>query len=335
MLKPKITREWLKAQTGDDSVFRFYFGDFELGANYKSVFRDEDHSSTGFYLNKKDSIIYNDFATGDKYDFVQFVMKLYGLNYYQALNQIAVDFNLIPGKRSTEKLAIINKVERKKKEKFLQVGVTKFKQRHLDFWAKFGITEEELLAHKVYAVNNLYINGYPIPTKPEELRFAFLFKDENDKEYIKVYSPYDLEYKWTSSVPLSLVFGLDSLSFETSELWIAKSVKDRIVLLKFFKDVVGFQNESKAACSDELARSFTKLYKKVYMWFDLDRTGIKAANYYRKNYGFIPVFYCDPRKNVWQNLIEVKAKKTKDPSDFVQRYTLAGFEKYLKYRKFI
>jgi hypothetical protein len=98
---------------------------------------------------------------------------------------------------------------------------------------------------------------------------------------------------------------------------------------------VAAQNESSGALKPEVCQAFKKLYKKVYVWFDFDRPGIKAANYYKKKYGFIPLFTTNKPQSIWRNLTEVKQKAIKDPSDFVKRFDLDIFTQYLKHLKLL
>ena len=326
-LKQVITREYLVEKIGDENIFNYYFGEFDLNRSYHSIFREDKKKSTGFYISKHGSIIYNDFTTCEKYDFVQFVMKLYGLSYYFALRQIAIDFDLIKGTKSSDKPAIIKHINKPKEkpEKIIKVGVVSFKEYHLNYWDQFGITKEELKENHVYAVNNLYINGYQIPTKENELRFAYLFKDE-EKEYLKIYSPYDENYKWVSSVPLSLVYGLSGLHYLSDTLYITKSVKDCIVLKKFFTDCIAFQNESKDACTKETMKYLKSKYKRIVLIFDNDKTGKAAAQWYKDNYDVEPYFMPDSSYHNYG---------VKDCSDFVKRFGVDTFKKYLKYIKLL
>ena len=340
-LKASISRKLLKEKIGDENIFNHYFGQpINLSQSYHSVFREDKKKSTGFYVSEHGSLIYNDFTTSEKYDFVQFVMKLYGLNYYDALRQIAVDFDLTPGNKSSEKTAVIKQINNKVKlEKIIDIDVVPFKKYHYRYWADFYITPEELKLNNVFAVG-----GFTIKTKEKEtyvhtegntLRFAYLFFDNNNKGYTKIYTPHDANYKWVGNVPLALVYGMSTLPFASDTLYITKSVKDYIILKKYFTDVVALQNESPAALTKDYATAFGKCYKKVVLLFDMDRPGIRAANYYKKEYRFVPYFMGSTKKSLWKNIISAKTNKTKDCSDFVKRYGLDVFKQYLEHLKLL
>lgn len=321
-LKPALTREYLDSKIGDVNVFNFYFGDFQLDKSYNSVFRKDDKPSTGFYISKNGSIIYNDLTTGDKYDFIHFVMKLYDLNYYKAMQQIAIDFGLIEGERSTSKPAVIKahrKTVAKKKDYVITTG--KFKPYHLDYWKQYHITEDELKANNIKPVTGVTIDGYDLPLDPNELRFMYLFT-EDDKKYFKVYSPYSVDYKWFGNVPLHVPYGLDTLEFKSDTLVITKSVKDYLVLKKFFSDVIALQNESKSSIRKQIMEYLRTKYKFILVWFDADKAGKVAAEWYKTHYPGTEAV-TTPDQCYTKHAI-------KDPSDFVKHYGLDIFEQYLK-----
>lgn len=327
-LKKKITTKEIQQKIGDENIFNHYFGEFEIGKAYCSPLRDDKKVSCSFFEAEDGSLIFNDFGISTGYNSVSFVAALYGITYHQALDKIAVDFGLIKGSKDIP-LAVIKPIKKRvKKEKVIRVGVVKFKKHHLDYWADYGITRKELEENNVYAVNSLYINDWQVETKEDDLRFAYLVKDEETgKQYLKVYSPHDPNYKWTSSVPLHLPFGLQELSLKTDTLFITKGQKDRIILKKYFPDVIATQNEGKAGLKPEMIKILKKLYKNIYIWYDTDRPGIKAVNYYKK-LGFKPIILHDG--NIWQRIAYAKQTGIKDLSDYVKNYGLGAFEQLLK-----
>lgn len=331
-LKLSITRELLKEKIGDVNIFRHYFGEFDMNVSYHSVFRDDKKKSTGFYVSEHGSIIYNDFTTCEKYDFVHFVMKRFGLNYYKALQQIAIDFDLIPGTKSSDKKAIIDNIipQKVKPKKEIDITITRFKKIHLNYWAQYHITEKELKENNVHPISKFTIKKegeeFDIETTKDQLRFAYLYLDENGKGYTKIYSPYDENYKWVGNVPLSLVYGLNELPIKSDTLFITKSVKDCIVLKKFFTDCIAFQNESKDACTKETMRVLKKCYKRIILIFDNDKTGKFAAEWYKDNYNVEPVFMPDSSYEKYG---------IKDCSDFVKHYGLDVFKQYLQSLKLL
>lgn len=335
-LKQTITREQLKHQIGEEAIFKHYFGDFTLQTAYNSPLREDKKASTGFFLNKNNSIVYNDFATGEKYDFVHFVMKLHNLNYYAALQHIAANFGLLNSGAVGSKVAIIKPLNQLKKplKKAIIVNATRFKKEHLTYWLQYGITEQELKQAGIYAVSSFTINkiddaGRVVQTftssQNNELKFAYTFTDA-DKTYIKLYTPFSKDYKWAGDVKLDICFGINDLPIKnTNKLIVTKSVKDCLVLRKFLPECVGLQNESFQAIDMELFTGLKKLYKNIILFGDNDKRGLE---------------FCEEVKQLgWQAMHfppQFKEKyNVKDPSDFVKHFGLAVFEEYLEHIKLI
>lgn len=116
-------------------------------------------------------------------------------------------------------------------------------------------------------------------------------------------------------------------------LIVTKSLKDYIILKKFFTEVIYVQNESKSALNKKTIKALQKCYSTIYVWFDTDRAGLSAMWWYRKHYNFTPVFFRNTKLSIWQNL--TKNKQISDPADFVKTYGITNFEKWLKINKLL
>jgi len=327
-LKQKISRTFLKDHIGEEAIFRHYFGDFQLGRSYNSVFRKDNKSSTGFYISENGSIIYNDLATSEKYDFVRFVMTLHNLNYYQALERIAADFKAFPGVLkgvAPKPSQPLTQLKKPKKATF-KVVTRPFSKQDLQYWGQYYITDKELKQNDIFSVHSFQINDYTIYTETNQLRFAYLFKDDQNNGFFKIYTPNDKERKWLNNATLNMVTGLKSLNCTQKTLVITKSVKDYIVLKKFLPDVIALQNESKAAFSPKTIKILQKCFKNIIIWFDADDPGIEAAKYYTETYGFKAI--------TTPNSAFVKFG-VKDPSDMVKRFGLPTFTQYLQHLNLI
>lgn len=322
MLKRKITEQDLVNQIGDYSIFTHYFGKFRIGDHYRSVFDKDDKPSTGFYVTPNGRIIYNDFRSSEKWSVVRFVQQLYGLNYFQAINKIAEDFGLKEGTTPVERIApVIRNQPKQKKEKIIEITKAKWTDEYLDFWKKYHIDVMELNENKIIPVSSFKINDTPIPYQENNPKYALLFDDIDDSTYVKIYSPYDKpEYKWITNGYNDIPYGINQLPYLSDTLIISKSQKDRIVLKKFFTDVISFQNESKGAYNYGKIEHILAKYKHILIWFDNDAPGIKALNFFKEE-GFNT--YHLP-EHMFEN------NKVKDPADFVKEWGVYEFEVFLK-----
>jgi uncharacterized protein YlxP (DUF503 family) len=69
-------------------------------------------------------------------------MKKYGVNYYEALNIIAKDFNLIKGSNNVKEAPIIVKPLKETEKTRIQVQIKDFTEQELKRWESFGISKK-------------------------------------------------------------------------------------------------------------------------------------------------------------------------------------------------
>lgn len=330
--KDQLTKEAILEKVDDYNIFRYYLGqDINLKKKYHSPFSTDKTPSLCFFGDQTSGkIIFKDFSTGRSGDCFKFVQDLNNLNFFEALVKIDEDFGL--GLKSHSRPVFkIHKVEKPsihKQAKLIQVIPKIYTNEDLSYWGNYQITEEELHRKNVYSVDKLYMNKQLIPSKKDELRFAYEFD-----EFLKIYTPFSLEYKWISSCPNDYMSGFDDIKAKVyagtqdKRLIISKSVKDEIVLSKFFKDVCSTQNESSASINSENMQYIFRGYQpeNVYIAYDNDEAGVEASTYYTKRYGFNYV-----------NVPKIfRREGIKDWSDLVMHKGLDTMENYLKIKKLI
>lgn len=323
MLSKRVTKSDLLLKIHDEEIFKKYFGDFSIDKSYNSVFRQDRNPSTGFYINRNNKLIYNDFVTGEKLDCVDFVAKSFNISIDKAIKKILNDFNIEDYDHlNSIESKVVKHTEKKKKE--YSVGYIDWDEKHLEYWKQYYITQKELEDNYVYTVNSVYVNGYCV-ANGDQLRFCYLINTPKDT-YIKVYSPHDTEYKWIGNVPITVPFGFFELPYKSDTLFIQKSNKDRIIFKKYFTDVIALQNESKNSLTKEMIEYLKSKYKRIIICFDTDKAGIEAAYYYNKTYDWehlkVPTFYYTDYG-------------IKDFADLVKERGIKVFENYLKHKELI
>lgn len=325
----RVNKDDVYKKIDDAQIFGFYFGPFKFRTTYPSVFRRDRNPSTGFYINKNGRIIYNDIATGEKLDAFAFVGKLHGLDYGEAVRKVALDFGVIKGDRSPlislESLKKPNQLEEQlKKETTIEITYDKWSYDYLHYWEEYGIEKKELEENDVFPISKLYINHKFIPNFRGNLRFAYIL---NYKEncYKKIYEPFaEKRYKWFNNIPLYLPFGFNTLPKKDDTLIITKSQKERIIFLKYFNEVIALQNESVGALRDSTLEYLKSKYKNIFLFFDIDKTGLENASKYLER-GVTPIYLP----------LNLEEKGIKDCGDFVKTFGLKKFEQFLIYNKVI
>lgn len=329
-LPQKVNCDFVLSKVDSAQIFYAYFGEFvPYKRVYKSVFRRDSKPSTGFYYNEKGKLVYKDFGTGDKYDCFAFVAKLYNLTYGEAIKKIACDFGLINAQCSDfpierKKIVKSEKFDKKiKEETTIQVIPCAWTKTQLDYWADYWISKTELEENNVFAVKKLYLNKKPIRDEEKGLRFAYLLKTPK-KEYMKIYAPFNEQFKWISNIPLHIPFGVDSLKYDSDTVIITKSVKELILWKKFFSNVIATQNESESSLNNSLISHLCGKFKQRIIAWDADEVGVENCKKFNdKGFGYINT----PRILLDQGI--------KDFGDLVKVYGLDGMKKFLKTKNLI
>lgn len=311
-------------------IYRYYLGyDFTPKKSLISPFRSETKGSFNIYYNESGYLRHLDF--GDTYykgNCFQFVQQLYGLDYNNALKKINHDFNLGLGgytNSSVDYGSIIKSFskpisysdESYSKRVTIHVQARSFTKSELSYWNQYGMSQQDLEKENIYSVDKLYLNGKYIGNYKDELRFAYLFKDDNkESHYFKIYQPFSENYKWISNVPVKLPLGIKTLPRKSNKLIIAKSKKDKMIIQKIHPDVYEVQKEGPECISEELNNLFDEWYDDKYIFYDNDETGMKAS-IAMNNLGY-----------KWINIPnEYKELNIKDPGDLLEYF---GVEEGMK-----
>lgn len=330
--KEKLSKETILSKIDDYNIIKYYLGqDFNFKKKYKSPFKGsvDKKPNLCFFPGHDGKILFKDFARGTGGDCFKFVQALFGLSFYDTLKRIDHDLGLNISSKSNFKIQLTKKPDSiHKQSKIIQVVPQPFTKEDMEYWGNYHISEQELRSKNVYSVKKLYLNKVLIPNYNKELRFAYLFD-----EYLKIYSPQSQDFKWISSCPNDYISGFDMIKYkiftgkQDKRLIISKSVKDEMVLSKFFKDVCSTQNESFASINAENMEYILRGYKPqdVYIAYDSDAPGVEASLYFTKNYGFN---YVNVPKIFYREGI-------KDWADLVLHKGLDTMENYLKIKKLI
>ena len=325
-----VNVDFILSKLDEVQIFYYYFGHFELGKVYPSKFRRDRNASTGFYVNRNGKVIYNDLKTGEKLNCFTFVQKLHNLTFVGALNRIAEDFGLVGDSSSTLTTSILNQsieFDREyKRNTLIQFIPGQWTANRLRYWSEYYICEDELRKNEVYPVDKLFINKQEIYNL-DELCFAYIVHEktkDGNVIYIKIYSPHSERMKWLSNIPITVSFGMDTLVYGTDQVEIGKAQKDRMILLKFFKSVIGTQNESESALPSRLVNHLRFHFPKRTIFWDSDETGVEnCTKFNSRGFGY----FNTPK--------ELLAQDIKDVSDYVKQFGLSSLETLFKQKNLL
>lgn len=327
-----LTKENILSKISSYDIFRNYSDNFrEVGHKFNSDFREDNNPSCCIAQIRGD-LLYTDFGTGKSYRCFAFVMEKLGLDYFQALQQINLDFNLGLGSVITPNLSpkgysgVVTPKKQfvEKTHTILRKKQRPFTKRDLEYWNSFYWTEWMLKEAKTQSISHYWINGNMWVIQPDELAFSYEYYWHGGRQQRKLYFPERGEFKWFSNVDNTICQLVDVMPKIGDILFITSSKKDagifwRMQLDKMFQNVVIHgvaPNNEGAFVPDKWFLKVQNRYKKIVLWYNNDEAGIRNAKKYSELYN-IPYFY-NPEKT------------PKDPSDFSKKYGIEEFYKLVK-----
>lgn len=279
--KKYVTKELLFEHISDIQIYRAYI-DFDIKFNtvFSSPLRDVDNKpSFGFFEGQNGEICFKDFVLGSG-DCIKFVQLKFGLDYFEALSKIALDFKLENEFliKNTFKTNINSNYQNfKDRESVIKdinsnsLGKTsrEWKLYDLAFWNQFGITKATLEKYNVEPVEYLHVGINKKIIKADKYAYSFREAKEGSFTY-KIYQPFNINYKWLNNHNNSVWQGWSQLPLTGDELIITKSLKDVMAI----HDVLGIpavalQSESvkpKENVIDQLKSRF----RFIYLLYDND-----------------------------------------------------------------
>lgn len=318
--KPKLTVDDILERVTDDQIFRYYLsGRWQIGGVMSSPFRKDRNPSFSVRRNGRGSLTFIDYAKEeDRGNCITLVMKMFDLNYNDALEKIDYDFNLgIRFPKQENKNLILPKPLpiQINKPKDISIIAKPYDNFHSEYWIQqIGLTSLE--EKRVYAVDKYFINGKEGFRAQNERIFCYDYPDIRTKNYSckKLYFVDRKEMRWRSSLPNSYIEWNENLDY-TKPLRLTKSKKDRLLLTGILHNISNIQSENSSFLIPEnLAK--IKLFPSTDFIADNDQAGRKQAEFLNKEHGFNPIFYPE--------------KEAKDSSEYFQKNNRQQLISYLR-----
>lgn len=318
---------------GQENILKLVFEDVSLDKYYYSPFRDNDNTPGCYFIkSEKGRLIFVDFADPERthYDCVQVIMKKNNCTFIQAINIIRSHFEkvdesiLSKGNFNKEDTSFVPSTSNKKDT---QINLLKrdWDNRDKEYWSEYGINRRQLeedgvVPIEMYSVTNK--NGEWVSKRPNIPTYAYIF----DNNKVKIYSPYadNIKYlKWITNCSNIEIGNIKNISEEGEVLIITKSYKDCRVLRNLgYNNSIWLQSESAVPEVEDIVNLGMR-FKKIYVLFDSDDTGIAKTESLKS---FINEFFPNKSASIIIDLVY----NTKDISDMYKKYGKDFVEKFLK-----
>lgn len=278
-IKSFIARDAIFQYVTEEQIFSHVLGFEPKEFDYICSPLREDNNPGAFFQRGLHSnrLLFMDYADPFQvcYDCFDFIKRYYNLpDFYSALK--FVKEVIIDGKGYTKTLSKVNKLPSRtvKKPVEIHIEARPFVKSDGTFWKKFGISRDNLIEDKVFAVNKVFIrNGrkgnksFPVYTKC----FAYTDFPEGRK---KLYFPYKRGKNRFLSTCQRKDIITSNLDRGKSQIVLSKSYKDNRVLRNYGANAIWLQNEG--SVPDNLL-DIVSGFSDIIVLFDNDVPGISAG----------------------------------------------------------
>ena len=323
-MTPSLTKETVLNKVSEYQIFSYYLGgDFKSGAVMNSPLRQDDKPSFSVFTDRKGTLRFKDFGTGDTGDAFTFIQRLFGNDFYSALVRINEDFklDLMHSKRNEVHKPFDGFITAIKELKFDAKKSINVKTQPLTFvdktyWMGYGINEAVLKYYNIFSCKCVFIGDNVVGYyKNNDPIYGYLFFKDSIYTW-KIYRPLCLTgHKWMSNTNRTIFQGWDQLPERGELIIITKSLKDVMVLRTLGFISAALQNEI-TSIKDTVARELYERFNIVYILNDFDYTGVRGANNLKKKYGFTPIFLqrFSTRRNGFKDISDFRKEHTAEQS---------------------
>jgi len=309
-----IDKQTILSQIPQEKIFEKYGVPYTDGL-FRSPLRTDKKPTCSFYT-KNEKLYMRDFSGhfwGDCFDYVQ---RMYGIKYGEALELIGIDFGLVNGKER-ERIIPLKTPERSSVE--IRVKRRKWSDKTMNYWKQYGISKKTLDKFKTYPAEMIWLNHNPIYSyHPAEPAYIYHF---NRYEY-QIYFPYSSTRRFLVSSG-GLVHGFEQLPLQGKICVITKSRKDIMCLHEFGIPAIAPVGES-VLIKKDMIDIIKGRFDNVVSLMDYDNTGIHTAWKMRKLYNIKPLFLTE---GIWKR--KQGYKSAKDFADYCKIHKRAKAQKLI------
>lgn len=304
-------------------LFQRYSRNFrEIDIKFKSDLREENNPSCVVTQYGGD-LLYTDFGLGRSFRIVDFVMELYGLSFYDAIEKIDRDNSGMSdqdkadaNRRADHLLTGISQYE-ERKPTIIKIKSRDWTIKDLNYWKQYYIPTPVLNQYNVKSISKYWLKRYKdedfVSVNIGALGRAYCFDYYWNKGVLrrKIYFPDRKFNRFISNVDKTIVQGWDNLPKQGGQvLFITSSMKDVLV----FK-ILGFYavapNNETSFIPEKVFKKLQERWKYIIIWYDNDfdkedNTGLLNAKKYSEHFN-IPYF-------------KTPDNTAKDPSDYIKNY---------------
>jgi hypothetical protein len=282
---PDIDKKFILSRLSQEEIFERYLGvTVDFTEKICSPFREDKNPTCTFKRNPNGVMTFIDWSGDFLGNCFDVVMRLYGVNFWDACKIIARDFGLVDGLKvgNLKRKPRVHEIQEKEVAD-ISVKWRTLKQHDVAYWKSYGICVNTMQKYKVAPVQYAWVGDRLVYTyNAQDPCYGYYFDGA-----IKLYFPLRKEWRFLGNfVGLQ---GYKQLPGSGNLLVITKSMKDVMFLYQCGIAAVAPPSESTIISKDE-HYEFSQRFDTLVSLYDDDLTGRRSAGRMAELYD-IPELY--------------------------------------------
>lgn len=310
-------------KVSESEILSFYLNINQVPCVIPSPLRKDKNPSFGLYSPDGKKICYTDFATKEKGNLFDLLIKLWNCSYKEVINKIYKDISKFKINNTSIHNSLSSSTHNvhiaKKLEINLKCKVREWNQDDIDYWKAYGISLAWLKYAGVYPISHymIYKHNKVYTFNADKLAYVYTEYKEN-KLKIKIYQPLNKKgFKWTSQFDKSIISLWSKIPETGDYLIICSSLKDALCMWSTTNiPCIAPQGEG-YDLSKTAIKELKRRYKHIFICYDNDKAGIEDAIKLAEKTGFT-------------NITLPQFKGGKDISDARKTMGEEQFKKFIK-----
>lgn len=316
----------------------------QLPCKICSPLRKDEHPSFSIYINNGGHVAWKDHAkNNERGGLMDLLCKYWNCTFNQALEKIIQLPQFREGVIISPKQ--VRTLTRKEVDTLtkIEVKVRPWRDYDIEYWESYGITKPWLVYAEVYPTSFKIItkkdrdtgktSRYVFPA--DKYCYTYVERKEGNLQ-LKIYSPFNTKgFKWCSKMDASVISLWTKVPEYGDRVIISSSVKDALVLsCQLHIPAISPQGEG-YGISGTAVSELKRRYKKVFISYDGDKTGVEDAKKLSKTTGF-SIIYCPKLRTPLENntnverLIKEGLKKKDEAKDWSDIYLYFGRDRLIE-----
>ena len=296
----------------DYSIYSYYLGSFKPGKLMNSPLRPDDKiPSFAIFPSKIGGLLFKDHGTGEAGNALKFIKLYKGIQTRDELEKELL--RIVRRFNPTSNVATTTRTYTPREDTVIGIVRQPFTEVDKKYWKQFHISTDTLKKFNVFSIKYFLCNRVVRGTyKEDSPMYAYKVYDK-----FKIYRPLASKYtKWRTNLTNRHVQGLAELPQEGGNLLIiTKSLKDVMCLYEMGFNAIAASSET-TFIPDDILQSLRNKWKHIVIIYDRDKTGMKTARSYSKQYHLDAIFVH-------------KKFKAKDVSDAVRDNSFFAVKEWL------